>query len=606
MDDELRDWIGRIVDSRYRILALIGRGGMGTVFRAEHQVMRRTVALKVLNPEFHRLRHIAERFQREAFATARLAHPNCVHIADCGNLEDGTPYLVMELLEGTSLADELERHGRVPARRALGIMRHVLAGLDHAHSVGVVHRDVKPENIFLVHQRGDRDFAKLVDFGIAKLLGDAIEAAGGGHLTQSGSTIGSPLYMSPEQAFGGTLDGRSDIYSATLVLYRMLAGRLPFDGPDKMAVIRMHLTAPVPPVAQVAPGVVITQQLEELLFRGLAKEPGLRWQSAQELLGEVERLLASDLESLPAATPPVPPAQRPTRDLRSPVTAGAAAEPVAPAALPTAATVPLAVITAAEVVAPLPASAPQMPDRAATASRPHDGPPPPASPRTEPAVSSVSTDRRGGWQRAAVLGGVLLAGVGAAVSLPRGGTSEPGRPASGPPAPAPEPQATRVPAPAPAAVAGTGSGGAATARAARAPAEEPVPGLEEVRRLARTGGHPAAVKRLLALAKKHPRNALIPYTLGNICFDRLWWGDGFAAYSRAIALDPAYRNDERLIDDAIKSLMSNSQHARGARFIARELGQAAVPQLRQAARSARSLRVRERAARLLRTLTTAP
>ncbi|HLU66010.1 MAG TPA: serine/threonine-protein kinase, partial [Kofleriaceae bacterium] len=198
--------VGDILDSRYRITGLLGTGGMGSVYRAEHVTIRRQVAIKVLHPSFAEDPDYAKRFEREAFVTGQTDHPNCVTVSDFGPLDSGGFYLVMELVDGVLLADLLDEVELLPARRALHIVRHVLRGLGHAHKHGIVHRDVKPANVILFEQDGDPDFAKILDFGIAKLV-DAAAASdpADNKLTRLGTTVGTPTYVAPEQAVGGSV-----------------------------------------------------------------------------------------------------------------------------------------------------------------------------------------------------------------------------------------------------------------------------------------------------------------------------------------------------------------------------------------------------------------
>jgi serine/threonine-protein kinase len=277
--------IGHVIDSRYRVTSLLGRGGIGTVYRAEHVTIKRPVAIKLLNNELRNLPEINERLLREAFATGRLTHPNCVGISDTGHLEDGSVYLVMELLEGVLLFDRLQSTGRLDVMRALHIARHVLRGLAHAHSHGIVHRDLKPENILLVDQDGDSDFAKILDFGIAKLIGDTKQQAGGKELTRADVVIGTPAYMSPEQVTNGTVDGRSDLYSLSIVLYEMIAGAPPFRGEDVLATIGLHLGKQPP---RFATELAVPAAVEEMILSGLAKNPADRIPTAQDYLARLE------------------------------------------------------------------------------------------------------------------------------------------------------------------------------------------------------------------------------------------------------------------------------------------------------------------------------
>ena len=294
---DLESRVGETIDRRYKLLRIIGYGGMGAVFEAEHVVIKRPHAIKLLHPALGERKDIAQRFEREAIATGRLRHPSCVEVSDFGRLPDGALYLVMELLRGESLGDALEREGAFPLPRAIRIMRQVLLGLEHAHSLDIVHRDIKPDNILLVERGGERDAVKLVDFGIAKLLGGSAEEQA--QLTQIGFTVGTPRYMAPEQAMGGEIDGRTDLYAATVVLFQMIAGETPFTG-EPVQMITAHVTKPPPRLADVAQQ-PISPELEAVVQRGLAKERGDRFTSAREYLTALEAC------ALPGASPAPPP-----------------------------------------------------------------------------------------------------------------------------------------------------------------------------------------------------------------------------------------------------------------------------------------------------------
>jgi len=285
-NDEL---VGTLIDSRYRIEAALGEGGMGKVYRAEHVRIRRQVAVKILHEQLSALPTVGERFEREAIAIGRLDHPNCVAVQDFGRLEDGTLYLVMQLLDGLSVADALTGPtNRLPWPRALHIGRHTLAGLGHAHRAGLIHRDIKPENIMLVEQDGDRDFAKILDFGIAKV----VESGGDGpqeQLTEAGMAFGTPTYMSPEQALGEPLDGRTDLYSVAVVLYELIAGAPPFKADDKLSVLAMHTSQEPAPIE--THGVEIPDEVESLLQRGLAKVRDHRFATADEFAAAIDDCL---------------------------------------------------------------------------------------------------------------------------------------------------------------------------------------------------------------------------------------------------------------------------------------------------------------------------
>ena len=286
-DDPL---IGRVLDQRYRIEAVLGAGGVGVVYRAEHTGLRRPVALKVLRHGFEENPHLRRRFEREARLLSQLSHPNVVALTDYG-IADGLPYLVMELLEGRTLEDLLELDGPPPPRVALEIVRAVVRGLAFAHDRNVLHRDLKPGNVFLQALPDDPRHVKLLDFGLAKLLVDEENTSGEEPtLTKAGTIVGTPAYMSPEQASGGRVDARSDVYAAGLMLYELLSGRVPFDEPRRADLLRAHLVDPVPDPEGLRPGLVLTPAVRELLLRCLAKEPSDRYADARTLLDALDAL----------------------------------------------------------------------------------------------------------------------------------------------------------------------------------------------------------------------------------------------------------------------------------------------------------------------------
>jgi serine/threonine protein kinase len=279
--------VGDLIDNRYRLTGLLGQGGMGEVFKAEHVGIKREVAVKLLHHAFRDDEVTNERILREAFATGRLDHPNCVAILDSGTLEDGATYLVMEFLNGRSLGEELDIRGTMPVSEVLEIARQVLQGLAHAHGVGVVHRDLKPDNIFLVKQEGEAMIVKILDFGIAKLIGDAVAESGGADLTKAGMAIGSPTYMSPEQATGEALDGRSDLYSLSLVLFEMLTGEPPFYEEDNKVLSLQRRLREEPPVMRAPSGATMPTGVELMIRAGLTRDTDERTASAEEYLSQV-------------------------------------------------------------------------------------------------------------------------------------------------------------------------------------------------------------------------------------------------------------------------------------------------------------------------------
>lgn len=262
---------GTVLAETYRLETKIGEGGFGAVFRGVHLRLRRPVAVKVLRPTAGRdsLEEL-ERFRREGIAACRVAHPNAVEVLDFGISSRNMAYLVMELLEGKTLGALLTERRIIDIDRAAAIIGPVCEALGAAHNAGIVHRDIKPDNVFL-HRSGDREVVKVVDFGIARLMDD-----GGSRdvaLTQRGHLIGTPLYMAPERLLGEPYDSRSDVYSVGVLLYQMLCGDLPFamtkaDMPEMM---RMHLTSAPRPLREV--NASIPEPVADLVMRALARDP---------------------------------------------------------------------------------------------------------------------------------------------------------------------------------------------------------------------------------------------------------------------------------------------------------------------------------------------
>ena len=295
-DDESdgSELIGTVVDGRYRLETTLGRGGMGLVFRAPHVGLRRQVAVKILHPSLAASPDVRSRFEREALAVGKVDHPNCVATYDVGRLADGSLYLAMELLEGRSLADVLEQEGQLAPGRALHILAHILRGLASIHNAGLIHRDIKPENIFLIRLGEDMDFAKILDFGIAKPMSGEL-SDDGVRLTQAGMAFGTPIYMAPEQALGNKMDGRADLYAAAVMAYEMLAGQPPFYSDDKLEVMSMHTAKAVPAMRTrlIKGGKPVPSSIERLIVKGLTKKPGDRYASAEVFLAAVENALST-------------------------------------------------------------------------------------------------------------------------------------------------------------------------------------------------------------------------------------------------------------------------------------------------------------------------
>jgi len=273
--------LGSVLLEQFRIDEQIGTGGMGTVYRARQTTVDRDVAIKVLKSELARDEQAVFRFEREARLAISLDHPNLVRVFLSGRLGDGRLYIVMELLEGRSLAEELERNGLLSLERALILIMKLCAGLGAVHAAGIVHRDIKPENVYLVKRGRDDDFVKLVDFGIARVLeGDGI----GPTTTQSGRVFGTATYISPEAATGEEADQRSDIYSLGVLAYQLLTGVLPFEGKTAGAVLMQHVHQEPPLLQTKGRGAEVPNEVAQVVMRSLSKNPDARQQTLAEFL----------------------------------------------------------------------------------------------------------------------------------------------------------------------------------------------------------------------------------------------------------------------------------------------------------------------------------
>ena len=289
MDAERHDLDGRRLTDRYVLEEELASGGMGTLWLARDEILGRSVAIKVLHEHLAGDRELLERFRLEAVAAARLSHPSVVRVFDTGT-SDGVVFIVMELVEGETVADLLAERGALSPAEACAIARGVLVALSHAHREGVIHRDVKPRNIMV--SRGDQ--VKLADFGIAKA------AFAKEDITTTGDLLGTSRYLSPEQVSGEEIDARSDLYAVGVVLYEMLTGRPPFQAETHIATATMRLTNDPPPPRSLRPG--IPRRLEAVVMKALARDPAERFQSAEEMSAALDHV------SPDAPTPIEPPA----------------------------------------------------------------------------------------------------------------------------------------------------------------------------------------------------------------------------------------------------------------------------------------------------------
>jgi len=304
--------IGRLINERYKILAVIAHGGMGKVYRAEQAPLGRLVALKVLSPnyngesdpEFHK------RFFLEASIASKLHHPNTVTIFDYGKTDDEIYYIAMELLEGRTLHRALRDDGTLSPERTVHIAGQICRALREAHGIGVIHRDLKPANVYLVKHGDENEFTKVLDFGLVKNIEEK-----GEQLTQVGLFMGSPKYMSPEQIRGETVDSRVDIYALGVMMYEMLAGKVPFDSPNSVNILMAHVHEQVPAISDLAPNVRVPAALELLVRKCMSKKPDDRYASMNDVLFGLKQCLGNNSGAMTSTgeyrVPEFPPETKP-------------------------------------------------------------------------------------------------------------------------------------------------------------------------------------------------------------------------------------------------------------------------------------------------------
>lgn len=299
MPDSLKPLIGEVIAGRYRVEKCIGIGGMAIVFLGRHEALDRSVAIKVLRPELEEVAEVVDRFNREARIASHLEHPNCIQVFDVGVTKGGFTFMVMPFLDGT----EISRVVSIPfaPSQAVALTTQVASGLEYIHRCGVIHRDLKPDNVFATRNHDGRTVLRVVDFGVSKLL-DRSQWRDPIH-TQVGTIVGTPSHMSPEQALGLESDERSDLYALGILLYQFLAARLPFDHDDPKQIMRQQINKPPPPLPERIP-----ERLRRITMKLLAKRPEERFQSASEVVAVLKQM-TQELAHDPQPWRPVLPEQ---------------------------------------------------------------------------------------------------------------------------------------------------------------------------------------------------------------------------------------------------------------------------------------------------------
>jgi eukaryotic-like serine/threonine-protein kinase len=275
-------YLGTTIDGRYRVETLLGEGGMGFVYRCRHKVLGKLVAIKILRQDAPRAKVVMERFVMEAKAASGIGNAHIVDVLDFGELPDGSTYFVMEYLVGRSLSDVMDNEQPVPSQLILSIARQIAEGLGAAHVASIVHRDLKPDNVFLIERDGNRNFVKILDFGIAKV------GSFQSKITRAGEIFGTPHYMAPEQAKGAAVDHRADIYALGVILFELITGHVPFDAETPFGILTQHINTEPPPVSALNPKV--SPGLEAIVMKCLAKKPDHRYPSMEALIEEIDRV----------------------------------------------------------------------------------------------------------------------------------------------------------------------------------------------------------------------------------------------------------------------------------------------------------------------------
>ena len=617
---------GKVLQGRYRILSLLAEGGMGVVYKGERVGIGRPVVVKFLHAVLSDKPGIVDRFEREARATARLNHPNCVALVDFG-IDEGAPYLVVEYVEGQTLADLLD-HGAVRPERAVHIARQILAGLEHAHDRGILHRDLKPANVMIVGVEGYAgDFVKILDFGLAKLAWPGEDKR---DVTVEGIAIGTPGYMSPEQAAGVPSDRRSDIYCTGALLYHLVTGTKAFEGDDVRSVLRRHREETPASPREIKAAAGISKQLESIIERAMQRDPGKRFQSARDMADALEATPESRRKPDATATAamrgrsatPTPAdeatrADAPGSRARLRRSAGAQAGWILVGVL-----VGSAAAVAAVTYSPLGRYVHPRDPVIAAASPAAPTHAPMASGRTISHAAATAPSRRPETATPIAPADKTIVVAPSGATAAPATTAEPSGAAARPEAAATSTHATH-------------DGGSTVAaddndddddesspgkddgsnENDRTPPPEPpaaprhdepaVRSLGDVRALIKKGDSDGALAGLFRLRKAKPSSAKaseIARLIGDLYFERKWWTDGLREYRFAITLDARARKSATLINNSVHALADHSTYLRARRLILDYIGRSAAPALRRAARAGNPTPLRRRAQKLLATV----
>jgi len=593
--DEPDPWLGVVLDGRYRIDERVAEGSMGAVYRGERVPLGKAVAIKMLHPGFVQDAQFLGRFEREVRVMSKLAHPNCVSVIDLGATP--SPYVVMDYIDGRTLQQMLE-NGPLPVARAIDLVRQVLAGLAHAHEHGIVHRDIKPANIMVTQETGTGDHARILDFGLAMLRSGPSVLATSSHIV-----VGTPAYMSPEQTVGSKVGPASDLYSTGIVLYELVTGEKPFQADDAFELLGQHRGAPVPRLHQATPDRLYPDGLQSVIDTALAKEPGQRFASAIEFADALAQVAAAAEESSPtrAATPLPVRLSTPVMRAATPVVADESVHPAARHRLPSRRG--LGWFGALLLVGGAAVATWKVSERWHAAGTKQAASPAGPAPSAVPGATGVDPS-----------GAALTAGG-------------PGEPVAAPAAAdaAPPPADAAVPdAPPPPIDADDdddldgGPGSDIPADPDQAPTDQPdeqrdeesppepppapePPALKPIKSIGdaiaadKAGHRDHAIAGLRELWRKNKKSGFLPFNIGNMYFEKGWWGNGIDHYRAAIANETSLKKSPLLIANAIRALRFKTTRYKAGSLL-RACGRPALSQLDRAAKHDKNSTVRKYAA----------
>ncbi len=612
MQSDPNSLVGSTLQDRYRIDAFLAEGAMGAVYQGHRVGLERAVAIKFLGASFASSPNAKQRFEREARVMSQLDHPNCVSVIDFGVTP--SPFIVMEFVTGETLRERMDE-GEVSVPRALYLAKGILAGLAHAHEQSIVHRDIKPANVMITRAAGTDGLVRILDFGLAKLRDGASS-----DVSSASIVVGTPNYMSPEQAMGSDVDNRTDVYATGILLFELLTGKKPYQSDVALHILLQHREDPIPRLAATAPEREFPEGLQQIIDTAMAKDPKARFADVIEFANAIRALEAGDLATLRTLT------QHTARMTGGEETA--LARPASPKeGLESTQLGALIASTTGSKRWPWLAAIPLLAILAGTALGfgPFAGNTGPAK-SLDPLAASATDSAEMREKKAAL--------ASAARVMPEDADLVQGDSAQAPVAKRPSDELTAEPS--------SGSLGADASTAANdaaefvieddeegeedlsweelaadtpnvdppAPAEEPVTlavnSVSDAVSLSKQGKRSAAIAGLKQLARKQPKNARLSLVLGNLYFDQMWWSAGLEQYEQAIRKSAKLRRSPLTRKNAIRALGSSKRRRKAQGLLRTTIGKASLAQLRRAAKRDTSPLVRKRAALVVRQLTRKP